>query len=67
MKWDCSVLLEKAGFKDCYRTKYPNVVTHHSFTYAADNAAASMKKLDWVPDADGRDRIDFIYYRPMKM
>ena len=66
VKWDCSVLLEKAGFKDCYRTKYPNVVTHPGFTYAADNAAASMKKLDWVPDADGRDRIDFIYYRPMK-
>lgn len=66
VKWDCSVLLEKAGFKDCYRTKYPNAVTHPGFTYAADNADATIKDLDWVPDTDGRDRIDFIYYRPAK-
>lgn len=66
VKWDCSVLLENAGFKDTYRTKFPDPVTHPGFTYPADNADASLEDLDWVPDADGRDRIDFIYYVPVK-
>lgn len=64
--WDCSVLLEEAGFEDSYRVKYPNPVTHPGFTYPADNADASLERLDWAPDADGRDRIDFIYYYPAK-
>ena len=33
VRWDCSVLLENAGFKDAYRTKYPNPVTHPGFTF----------------------------------
>lgn len=66
VNWDCSVMLQKAGFIDSYREKYPNVKTHPGFTYAADNPNATMKQLDWVPDADGRDRIDYIYYVPVK-
>ncbi|MDE5678553.1 MAG: endonuclease/exonuclease/phosphatase family protein [Phocaeicola sp.] len=66
VRWDCSVLLQDAGFKDSYRTRYPNPVTHPGFTYPADNAGASLEQLDWVPEADGRDRIDFIYYKPVK-
>lgn len=66
VRWDCSVLLQNAGFKDSYRTKYPDPVACPGFTYAADNADATMEHLDWVPDADGRDRIDFIYYLPSK-
>lgn len=63
VNWDCSVMLEQAGFKDAYRTKYPNPLTHPGFTYPANNQDVALDKLDWVPDADGRDRIDFIYYR----
>ena len=66
VKWDCSMLLKKAGFKDCYRTKYPNAVTHPGFTYPANNEDVSIDRLDWAPEADGRDRIDFIYYLPRK-
>lgn len=64
VNWDCSVLLAKAGFKDCYREIYPNPKEYPGFTYPANNLDASLEKLDWVPDADGRDRIDFIYYKP---
>lgn len=63
INWDCSTLLYKAGFKDAYRTMYPNPVTHPGFTYPANNPDAKLSQLDWAPEADGRDRIDFIYYR----
>lgn len=66
VRWNCSVLLEKAGFKDSYRTKYPDPLTYPGFTYPADNPDVPLECLDWVPDADGRDRIDFIYYFPEK-
>ena len=62
--WDCSTLLYEAGFRDAYRTKYPNPVTHPGFTFPSDNPAMPVEKLTWAPDADERDRIDFIYYIP---
>ncbi len=61
--WDCSVLLEKAGFKDCFRLKYPNPVSHPGFTYPVFNKDVSIDKLAWAPTADDRDRIDYVYYR----
>ncbi|MEY8612554.1 endonuclease/exonuclease/phosphatase family protein [Parabacteroides segnis] len=64
VNWDCSFMLSQAGFKDAYRTKYPNPLTHPGFTYPANNTNTTLDKLDWVPEADGRDRIDFIYYKP---
>lgn len=64
VRWDCSVLLENAGFKDAYRTKYPNPVTHPGFTFPSDNEGVPVQKLSWAPDADERDRIDFIYFMP---
>lgn len=66
INWICSALLRQAGFKDSYRIRYPNPVTHPGFTYGIDNPAAPLEKLDWVPEADGRDRIDYIYYHPTK-
>ncbi len=61
--WDCSVLLEKAGFKDSFRLKYPNSVSHPGFTYPAFNKDVPIDKLAWAPTADDRDRIDYVYYR----
>ena len=63
--WDCTVLLEKAGFKDCYREKYPNPLTHPGFTFPADCKHVDIKKLAWTPDVDDRDRIDYIFYAPV--
>lgn len=62
--WDCSVRLYEAGFRDVYRVLHPDPATHPGFTYPADNPATAVEKLTWAPDADERDRIDFIYYLP---
>jgi endonuclease/exonuclease/phosphatase family metal-dependent hydrolase len=64
--WDCSVLLEKAGFIDSFRQLYPNPVSHPGFTYPAFNKDVPIEKLAWAPTADDRDRIDYVYYRSKK-
>ncbi len=64
VNWDCSVMLAKAGYKDAYRQKYPSAVLHPGFTFPAGNKDAVLKDLVWAPEADERDRIDFIYYHP---
>jgi hypothetical protein len=61
--WDCSILLEKASFTDSYRLKYPNPVTHPGFTFPSDNPSVPVNQLAWAPDADERDRIDYIYFK----
>lgn len=62
--WDVSVMLAKAGYKDAYREKYPDPVTHPGFTCPADCPDIDLKKLVWSAEADDRDRIDFIMYAP---
>lgn len=64
MEWHNTKALELAGFKDAYREVYPNPVTHPGFTFPADNPLVDIRKLAWSPDADDRDRIDFIFYKP---
>ncbi|MCY4780263.1 endonuclease/exonuclease/phosphatase family protein [Sphingobacterium sp. UT-1RO-CII-1] len=64
--WDCSVLLQKAGFVDSFRSAYPNPVTHPGFTFPSYNKDVDINKLTWAPLADERDRIDYIYYRSDK-
>ena len=62
--WVRSKLLYEAGFRDAYRVKYPNPITHPGFTFPSDNPAMPVERLTWAPEADERDRIDFIYYIP---
>ena len=64
VNWDCSVMLIENGYKDAFREKYPNPVTHPGFTFPSYNANVGMDKLAWAPKVDERDRIDFIYYMP---
>jgi exonuclease III len=64
INWDVSVMLQQAGFIDAYRQIYPNPVTNPGFTWPAGNESAQLEKLYFAPDADERDRIDFIYYYP---
>ncbi|MBV7532982.1 endonuclease/exonuclease/phosphatase family protein [Chitinophaga sp. sic0106] len=64
--WTCSAMLYQQGFKDSFRELYPNPVTHPGFTFPADNTAVPVCKLAWAPDADERERIDFIYFYPDK-
>lgn len=62
--WDVSVLLEKAGYKDSYREIHPDPVTFPGLTCPADCPDIALEKLVWSPEADDRDRIDFILYAP---
>lgn len=64
--WDLSALLYSAGFKDSYRQLYPSPVSHPGFTFPSYNKDAKISSLTWAPDADERERIDFIYYYPDK-
>lgn len=66
INWDCSMMLKEAGYIDTYREFYPSAVTHPGFTFPAGNKDVSLSKLAWAPEADERDRIDFIYYYPTK-
>lgn len=65
--WPVTTALEAAGFKDAYRTRHPNVLTHPGFTYPSDNVAVSPERLTWAPEADERDRIDYIFVRPAEV
>lgn len=60
--WQSSVTLYNKGYKDSYRVKNPDPVQRPGFTWAAYNTSASLSSLVWAPDADERDRIDYIYY-----
>jgi len=64
VNWDCSILLEKAGYKDCYRELYPDPVVNPGFTFPTYNPLVDLTKMSWAPTADERDRIDYIYIYP---
>ena len=64
--WTCSVLLDKAGFVDCYRSLNPNAVTHPGFTCNAGNKHAKKEQLYWSYGIDDRERIDHNFYHPDK-
>ena len=61
--WTTTKLLDKHGYKDAYREKYPSAVTHPGFTWVADNVNKKIEELTWTPKSDERDRIDFIFYK----
>lgn len=62
--WDCSVMLTEMGMLDSFRELFPDAVKYPGFTFPSANNAVAIEKLAWAPDADERDRIDFIYYYP---
>ncbi len=62
VNWYCTLALEKNGFIDAYREKFPNPKTHPGFTWPADNPLVSINELSWASDADERDRIDFVFF-----
>lgn len=62
MPWHNTLALDKTGFIDAYRKIYPDPVTHPGFTFPADTPSVPIEKLAWAPDADDRERIDYIFY-----
>jgi len=63
MPWTVSTLLEKSGYTDAFRAAFPDEVKNPGFTYPADNPQIDIKRLTWAPEADERERIDFIFYQ----
>lgn len=60
--WQNSITLKENGYLDAYRIKYPDPVSHPGFTWESYNRDVEISKMVWTPDADDRDRIDFIYF-----
>lgn len=61
--WTVSTLLAEAGYADAYRTVHPDPLTHPGHTYPSDNASIAPERLTWAPEADERERIDFVHYK----
>ncbi|EGK01306.1 endonuclease/exonuclease/phosphatase family protein [Dysgonomonas gadei] len=66
VNWGVSSLLYRNGFKDAYREIHPDVINYPGFTFPANNKDIEPDAITWVPDADERERIDFVYYYPDK-
>jgi len=62
IEWECTKLLEEAGFIDSYRACYPDPLKNPGFTYPAYNPLIEISRLTWAPKSDERERIDFIFY-----
>ncbi len=63
--WTVTTLLAEGGFRDAFRTFYPDPVKHPGYTYPADCKDVFIGKLLWAPEADERERIDYIFYYPV--
>ena len=59
--WSVSSFLLSHGFHDAYRVVYPDPLKNPGFTWPVYNKDA-RKSTAWAPEADERDRIDFVYY-----
>lgn len=66
VNWPCSYLLDKAGFKDCFRKIYPDPVKYPGFTCNAGNKWVDKNQLFWTSGVDERERIDLNFYYPHK-
>ncbi|MFI7000328.1 endonuclease/exonuclease/phosphatase family protein [Nocardia sp. NPDC050175] len=59
--WESTRRLHAAGFVDAYRSMYPDPATHPGLTWPSDNAEVDVSELAWAPEADERDRVDFVF------
>ncbi|MFI6166209.1 endonuclease/exonuclease/phosphatase family protein [Nocardia sp. NPDC051052] len=59
--WESTRRLHQAGFLDAYRTMYPDPATHPGLTWPSDNVEVDVAELAWAPEADERDRVDYIF------
>lgn len=61
IEWKNSAALMRAGFRDAYRAVHPDPLTHPGSTWPS--TAFGKTTTAWIPLADERDRIDFVYFR----
>lgn len=59
--WHTTKTLENNGFVDAFREVYPDEVANPGITWPS--VATGVGSTSWTPEADERDRIDYIFYR----
>ncbi|WP_242203557.1 endonuclease/exonuclease/phosphatase family protein [Aestuariivivens insulae] len=59
--WHTTKSLEDNGFTDAFRAIYPDEVANPGITWPS--VATGVGSTSWTPEADERDRIDYIFYR----
>lgn len=42
-----------------------SILIHPGFTYPSFNKDAPIEKLTWAPEADERERIDYMYFKSL--
>lgn len=63
VEWPVTKMLHEAGYIDTWRMMYPNPLTHPCFTYPSDNPDVDPTRLSWAPNADERERIDYLFVK----
>jgi len=62
--WQTTQTLLDGGLVDAFRTVHPDPAANPGFTWPSDNALFPTSSLTWAPEADERDRIDYIFATP---
>lgn len=62
--WQTTQTLLDGGLVDAFRTVHPDPVANPGFTWPSDNELFPTSSLTWAPEADERDRIDYIFATP---
>lgn len=62
--WQTTQTLLDGGLIDAFRTVHPDPVANPGFTWPSDNPLFPTSSLTWAPEADERDRIDYIFATP---
>lgn len=62
--WQTTQRLLDGGLVDAFRTVHPDPAANPGFTWPSDNALFPTSTLTWAPEADERDRIDYIFATP---
>lgn len=62
--WETSQVLSAAGFVDVFRQAHPDPVISPGLTWPASVPDAAVSALTWTPQADARDRLDFVFHDP---
>lgn len=62
--WQTTQTLLDGGLVDAFRTAHPDPAANPGFTWPSDNPLFPTSSLTWAPEADERDRIDYIFATP---
>ncbi|MFF2271878.1 endonuclease/exonuclease/phosphatase family protein [Agromyces sp. NPDC058136] len=64
IRWQTTQTLLDGGLVDAYREVHPDPVANPGITWPSDNERFPTSSLTWAPEADERDRIDYIFATP---